>query len=42
MYIAVALAWLHFVDGVQLTPWDVAGAGVALTGMALIAFQPTG
>jgi small multidrug resistance family-3 protein len=40
MYIAVALAWLHFVDGVALTRWDVAGAAVTLTGMAIIALQP--
>lgn len=40
MYIAVALAWLHFVNGVALTRWDVAGAAVTLTGMAIIALQP--
>ena len=40
MYIAVALVWLHFVDGVALTRWDVVGAAVALTGMAIIALQP--
>lgn len=40
MYIAVALAWLHFVDGVVLTRWDVTGALIALVGMAVIAFQP--
>ena len=40
MYIAVALVWLHFVDGVALTRWDMAGAGIALMGMAIIAFQP--
>ena len=40
MYIVVALAWLHFVDGVALTRRDVAGAAVALTGMAIIALQP--
>ena len=40
MYIAVALVWLHFVDGVALTRWDIAGASVALTGMAIIALQP--
>lgn len=39
MYIAVALVWLHFVDGIALTRWDVAGAGIALTGMAVIALQ---
>ncbi|MGY8904192.1 YnfA family protein [Variovorax durovernensis] len=41
MYIAVALVWLHFVDGIALTRWDLAGAGIALAGMALIALQPT-
>lgn len=41
MYIAVALAWLHYVDGLPLTRWDLAGAGVALTGMAIIALQPS-
>lgn len=40
MYIAVALLWLRFVDGVALTRWDVAGAGIALFGMAVIALQP--
>ena len=40
MYIAVALAWLHYVDGLPLTRWDLAGAGLALTGMAIIALQP--
>lgn len=41
MYIAVALLWLRFVDGIALTRWDIAGAGVALVGMAVIALQPT-
>lgn len=40
MYIAVALLWLRFVDGVPLSRWDVAGATIALCGMALIALQP--
>jgi small multidrug resistance family-3 protein len=40
MYIAVALAWLYWVDGVVPTRWDLAGAGVALAGMAIIALQP--
>jgi small multidrug resistance family-3 protein len=40
MYIAVALLWLRFVDGVALTRWDIAGAGIALLGMAVIALQP--
>jgi small multidrug resistance family-3 protein len=29
-----------FVDGVALTRWDMAGAALALCGMAVIAFQP--
>ena len=41
MYIAVALVWLHVVDGVTLTRWDVAGASIALVGMAVIALQPS-
>ena len=40
MYIAVALLWLRFVDGVALTRWDAAGAALALAGMAVIALQP--
>jgi small multidrug resistance family-3 protein len=40
VYIAVALGWLYFVDGIRLTWWDIAGAGIALTGMAVIALQP--
>lgn len=40
MYIAVALAWLRFVEGVPLTRWDLSGAAIALAGMALIALQP--
>lgn len=40
VYIAVALAWLYLVDGVALTRWDVAGACIALIGMAVIVLQP--
>lgn len=40
MYIAVALMWLHWVDGVPLTRWDLTGASIALIGMAVIALQP--
>jgi small multidrug resistance family-3 protein len=40
MYIAVALLWLRFVDGIALSRWDLAGAAFALCGMAVIAFQP--
>lgn len=40
MYIAVALLWLRFVDGVSLTRWDIFGASIAHVGMAVIALQP--
>lgn len=40
MYIAVALLWLYWVDGMPLTRWDIAGAALALSGMAVIALQP--
>jgi small multidrug resistance family-3 protein len=33
MYIVVALAWLHIVDGVSLTRWDAVGAAAALAGI---------
>ncbi len=42
MYIAVALAWLRVVDGIALTRWDIAGAALAVAGMAVIALQPRG
>ena len=40
MYIPVALLWLRFVDGINLSRWDLAGAALALGGMAVIALQP--
>ena len=41
MYIAVALLWLRFIDGITLTRCDFLGAGLALGGMAVIALQPS-
>ncbi|TBV71436.1 YnfA family protein [Pseudoxanthomonas winnipegensis] len=40
VYIAVALGWLWAVDGVRPTRWDVLGAGLCLSGMAVIMFGP--
>lgn len=40
MYIFVALMWLHFVEGVQLSRWDIVGGLIALVGMTVIALQP--
>ena len=42
VYIAVALVWLRLVDDIALTRWDMAGAGIALIGMAVIVLQPAG
>ena len=39
-YICVALLWLRLVDGVELSRFDLIGAGFALIGMAVIVFQP--
>lgn len=40
VYVVVALLWLRAVDGIALTRWDIAGAALCLSGMALIALQP--
>lgn len=40
VYISVAILWLWAVDGVKPTAWDLAGAAVALAGMAIIMFAP--
>lgn len=40
MYIVIALVWLRWVEGVAWTRWDLAGALLALSGMAIIALQP--
>ena len=36
VYVATALVWLRFVDGVALSTRDWAGAAIALCGMAVI------
>jgi len=40
VYVAVALAWLWLVDSVRPSAWDIVGAAVALTGMAIIVLGP--
>ncbi len=40
VYVAASLVWLRLVEGQALTRWDMAGAAVALAGMAIIALQP--
>jgi len=36
VYVATALVWLRFVDGIALSRLDWAGAAIALCGMAII------
>lgn len=40
VYIGVAILWLWGVDRIVPTSWDLAGAGIALVGMAVIVWQP--
>ncbi len=40
IYVATAIAWLWVFDGVRPTIWDVTGALVAISGMAIIMFAP--
>ena len=40
IYVAVALMWLHLVDKVTLTAWDIAGGSIVLLGACIIIFQP--
>ena len=40
VYVATALLWLWLVDGERPHLLDIAGAGVALAGMAIIMFAP--
>ena len=41
-YVATALLWLWLVEGQRPDRWDVAGAAIAVVGMAIIAFAPRG
>jgi small multidrug resistance family-3 protein len=40
VYVALAIVWLWLIEGMRPTAWDLAGAAVALAGMAIIALQP--
>ncbi len=40
VYIAVAILWLWIVEGERPTRWDLAGATVAIGGMAIIILGP--
>ncbi|WP_110687910.1 YnfA family protein [Salinicola aestuarinus] len=40
VYVVVAIVWLWVFDGVTPSIWDLVGASVALTGMAVIVLAP--
>ena len=40
VYVATALVWLWLIDGVRPHVWDITGALVAISGMAIIMFAP--
>ena len=40
VYIAVAIFWLWWVDGIRPTGWDLLGSAVAISGMAIIMLAP--
>lgn len=40
VYVVVAVFWLWLIDGQRPSAWDLLGAGITLTGMALIMFGP--
>ena len=40
VYVSVAILWLWLIDGQRPGSWDLIGAAVAITGMAIIMFAP--
>lgn len=40
VYVAVAVVWLWLVEGNRPTSWDLIGAAVAVSGMAIIILAP--
>ncbi len=40
VYVGVAILWLWLVDGNRPTSWDLIGAAIAVTGMAIIMLGP--
>lgn len=40
VYVAVAVLWGWWVEGISPDRWDLGGAAIALLGMAVIAFGP--
>jgi small multidrug resistance family-3 protein len=42
VYVASAMCWLWFIEGIKPDLWDITGASVAVLGMLIIAFAPHG
>ncbi|MBI3043846.1 MAG: YnfA family protein [Betaproteobacteria bacterium] len=42
VYVATAVLWLWWIDGVRPDAWDAIGTVLTLTGMAIIYFGPRG
>ena len=40
IYVCTALAWLHFLDKVALSSWDMLGAALVVLGALTIILQP--
>jgi small multidrug resistance family-3 protein len=40
VYVGVAILWLWLVDGHRPTSWDLVGAAIAVSGMAIIMLGP--
>src|SRR4051812_39784640 len=40
VYVSIAVIWLWLIDGVRPDRYDLAGAALAMSGMALMAFAP--
>ena len=40
VYVAMAILWLWLIEGQRPTRWDLLGAAITLTGMAIIMFAP--
>jgi len=40
VYVTTAVLWLWLMDGVRPTAWDIIGAAVAISGMAIIMLAP--
>jgi small multidrug resistance family-3 protein len=40
VYVAVAVAWMWWIEGTRPDRWDLIGVALAIVGMSIIAFAP--